>query len=153
MSTASHTPNVFAQLRHSYEHNNGGRARCSSSWSSSGSTRQGGDAIHSILYADRLGWLISQERVRADQSTDCLLAVPSVRVPLFLLAGLAWRKTKRWNRERQERPIPYRVVKPPSEVITERARGEGKKKRRTIEEDDQQRARGIDGGQQKAPLY
>ena len=29
---------------------------------------------------------------------------------LFLLAGLAWRKTKRWNRERQERPIPYRVV-------------------------------------------
>ena len=48
---------------------------------------------------------------------------------LFLLAGLAWRKTKRWNRERQERPIPYRVVKPPSEVITERAQGEGKKKR------------------------
>ena len=48
---------------------------------------------------------------------------------VFLLAGLAWRKTKRWNRERQERPIPYRVVKPPSEVITERAQGEGKKKR------------------------
>ena len=49
---------------------------------------------------------------------------------LFLLAGLAWRKTKRWSRERQERPIPYRVVKPPSEVITERAQGEGKKKRK-----------------------
>ena len=32
---------------------------------------------------------------------------------LFLLAELAWRKTKHWNRERQERPIPYRVVKPP----------------------------------------
>ena len=47
---------------------------------------------------------------------------------LFLLAGLAWRKTKRWDRERQERPIPYRVVKPPSEVITE-AEGGGKKKR------------------------
>ena len=47
---------------------------------------------------------------------------------LFLLAELAWRKTKRWNRERQERPIPYRVVKPPSEVITEAEEG-GKKKR------------------------
>ena len=46
---------------------------------------------------------------------------------LFLLAGLAWRKTKRWNRERQKRPIPYRVVKPPSEVITE-AEGGGKKR-------------------------
>ena len=46
-----------------------------------------------------------------------------------LLAGLAWRKAKRWNRERRERPIPYRVIKPPSNVVTET---EGEEKKRIV---------------------
>ena len=41
-----------------------------------------------------------------------------------LLAGLAWRKAKRGNRERRERPIPYRVIKPPSNEVTETKGGE-----------------------------
>ena len=45
---------------------------------------------------------------------------------VVLVAGIAWRVTKRWNRERKERLTPYRVIKPPSSVIT---KGEGEKKR------------------------
>ena len=44
--------------------------------------------------------------------------------PVVLLAGLAWRKAKRGNRERRERPIPYRVIKLPSNEVTETKGGE-----------------------------
>ena len=44
---------------------------------------------------------------------------------LVLIVGIAWRVIKKWNRERKERPTPYRVIKPPSSVVAE---GEGEKK-------------------------
>ena len=46
---------------------------------------------------------------------------------LCALAVLAWREAKRWNKERRERPIPYRVIKPPSNVVTETEGGEKKR--------------------------
>ena len=39
-------------------------------------------------------------------------------------ASCAWRKAKQGNRERRERPIPYRVIKPPSNEVTETKGGE-----------------------------
>ena len=47
---------------------------------------------------------------------------------LFILCSyLAWKKYKRWRTESKEKLIPYKVIKPPSRLVSE---GEGAKKKR-----------------------
>ena len=47
---------------------------------------------------------------------------------LFILCSyLAWKKYKRWRIESKEKLIPYKVIKPPSRLVSE---GEGAKKKR-----------------------